>query len=121
MRPSASVVWDYVSLSRASTPRLRKDVRCSECSPSWPNCNENSSSPTPATDSPPPAPAGEQEEDARSSPPDQAHHAQQLYDAGTHTVQRIADLLQVPRSTIYGHLDMGSIGRRPTAKATLEA
>ncbi|MBB5597664.1 recombinase family protein [Neomicrococcus lactis] len=53
--------------------------------------------------------------------PDQAHHAQQLYDAGTHTVQRIADLLQVPRSTIYGHLDKASIGRRPTAKATLEA
>lgn len=53
--------------------------------------------------------------------PDQAHHAQQLYDAGTHTVQRIADLLQAPRSTIYGHLDKASIGRRPTAKATLEA
>ncbi|MDO5745732.1 MAG: helix-turn-helix domain-containing protein, partial [Micrococcaceae bacterium] len=34
--------------------------------------------------------------------PDQAHHAQQLYDAGTHTVQRIAALLQAPRSTIYG-------------------
>jgi len=53
--------------------------------------------------------------------PDQAHHAQQLYDAGTHTVQRIADLLQVPRSTIYGHLNKASIGRRPTARATLEA
>lgn len=51
---------------------------------------------------------------------DQAHHAQQLYDAGTHTVQRIADLLQVPRSTIYGHLNKASIGRRHTAK-TLEA
>ncbi|MDK4300455.1 helix-turn-helix domain-containing protein [Corynebacterium propinquum] len=45
--------------------------------------------------------------------PHQAHHAQQLYDAGTHTVQRIADLLQVPRSTIYGHLNKASIGRRP--------
>ena len=45
--------------------------------------------------------------------PDQAHHAQQLYDAGDQTVQRIADLLQVPRSTIYGHLDKTSIGRRP--------
>ena len=30
---------------------------------------------------------------------DQAHHPQQLYDAGTHAAQRIADLLQVPRST----------------------
>ncbi|MET3172705.1 UNVERIFIED_ORG: DNA invertase Pin-like site-specific DNA recombinase [Arthrobacter sp. UYCu721] len=46
--------------------------------------------------------------------PDQANHAQQLYDAGNHTVQRIADLLQVPRSTIYGHLNKVSIGRRPT-------
>jgi DNA invertase Pin-like site-specific DNA recombinase len=45
--------------------------------------------------------------------PDQALHAQQLYDAGDHTVQRIADLLQVLRSTIYGHLDKTSIGRRP--------
>ncbi|MEO8223107.1 MAG: helix-turn-helix domain-containing protein [Specibacter sp.] len=46
--------------------------------------------------------------------PDQAHHAQQLYDAGEHTVQRIADLLQVPRSTIYGHLNKASIGQRST-------
>jgi predicted transcriptional regulator YheO len=38
--------------------------------------------------------------------------------AGNHTVQRIADLLQVPRSTIYGHLNKSSIGRRPTAGAT---
>nr|AXV46294.1 DNA invertase [Arthrobacter sp.] len=53
--------------------------------------------------------------------PDQARHAQQLCDAGAHTVQRIADLLQVPRSTIYGHLNKESIGRRPTAKATMEA
>ncbi|WP_427136659.1 helix-turn-helix domain-containing protein [Pseudarthrobacter sp. S9] len=49
--------------------------------------------------------------------PDQAHHAQHLYDAGDHTVQRIADLLQVPRSTIYGHLNKTSIGRRPTGLA----
>ncbi len=35
--------------------------------------------------------------------------------AGNHTVQRIADLLQVPRSTIYGHLYKSSIVRRPTA------
>ncbi|GAA3318869.1 hypothetical protein GCM10017710_38620 [Arthrobacter ramosus] len=44
--------------------------------------------------------------------PDQANHAEQLYDAGSHTVQRIADLLQVPRSTIYGHLNKSSIGRQ---------
>ncbi|GAA5200717.1 hypothetical protein GCM10023346_43450 [Arthrobacter gyeryongensis] len=44
--------------------------------------------------------------------PDQANHAEQLYDAGSHTVQRIADLLQVPRSTIYGHLNKASIGRQ---------
>ena len=50
--------------------------------------------------------------------PDQANHAQQLYDAGDHTVQRIADLLQVPRSTIYGHLSKTSIGQRPTASTS---
>jgi len=45
----------------------------------------------------------------------QALHAQQLYDAGEHTVQQIADLLQVPRPTVYGHLDKTSIGKPPTA------
>ena len=51
--------------------------------------------------------------------PAQAAHAQQLYDARTHTVQQIADLLKVPRSTIYGHLNKESISRRalPTTQA----
>src|SRR5664279_945815 len=44
---------------------------------------------------------------------EQAHHAQQLYDSGQHTVQQIADLFRVPRSTVYGHLDRASIGKRP--------
>ena len=44
-------------------------------------------------------------------------HAQQLYGAGEHTVQQIADLLEVPRPTVYGHLDKTSIGKRPTGKA----
>lgn len=44
--------------------------------------------------------------------PAQAHHAQELYDAGTFTVQQIADLLKAPRSTIYGHLNKESIGGR---------
>lgn len=35
---------------------------------------------------------------------DQAKLAQQLYDAREHTVQQIADMLGVPRTTIYGHL-----------------
>jgi helix-turn-helix resolvase-like protein len=39
--------------------------------------------------------------------------AQQLYDAGEHTVQQIADIFGVPRSTVYGHLDKASIGKRP--------
>jgi len=47
--------------------------------------------------------------------PAQALHAQKLYDAGDHTVQQIADLLGVPRPTVYGHLDKASIGKRPTA------
>ena len=45
--------------------------------------------------------------------PEQARHAQELYDAGNHTVQQIADLLKTPRSTIYGHLNKESIGRKP--------
>jgi DNA invertase Pin-like site-specific DNA recombinase len=36
--------------------------------------------------------------------PAQAAHAQQLYDAGEHTVAQIAALLGVPRTTVYGHL-----------------
>ena len=36
---------------------------------------------------------------------DQAAHAQQLYDAGGHTVAQIAGLLGVPRTTVYGHLN----------------
>jgi DNA invertase Pin-like site-specific DNA recombinase len=45
--------------------------------------------------------------------PAQARHAQQLYDAGQHTVQQIADLLRIPRSTVYGHLNKQTIGTRP--------
>jgi DNA invertase Pin-like site-specific DNA recombinase len=45
--------------------------------------------------------------------PAQALHAQELYDAGNHTVQQIADLLKTPRSTVYGHLNKESIGRKP--------
>jgi len=42
----------------------------------------------------------------------QAAHAQQLYDGGQHTVQQIADLLGIPRGTVYGHLDAH---RRPAS------
>jgi DNA invertase Pin-like site-specific DNA recombinase len=45
--------------------------------------------------------------------PHQADVAQQLYDAGKHTVQQIADMFGVPRSTVYGHLDKTCIGVRP--------
>jgi DNA invertase Pin-like site-specific DNA recombinase len=40
--------------------------------------------------------------------------AQQLYDAGERTVQQIADLFSVPRTTVYGHLDPDTTGKRPT-------
>ncbi len=36
---------------------------------------------------------------------DQIEIAQGLYDAGEKTVQQIADILKVPRTTVYGHLD----------------
>lgn len=42
--------------------------------------------------------------------------AQQLYDTGERTVQQIADLFQVPRTTIYGHLEPGSAAKRLSAR-----
>ena len=50
--------------------------------------------------------------------PDQAALAQQLYDAREKTVQQIADLFRVPRSTVYGHLDTTKTGPRQPKKAT---
>ncbi|MGW4667240.1 recombinase family protein [Streptosporangium sandarakinum] len=49
---------------------------------------------------------------------DQAALAQQLYDARTKTVQQIADLFGVPRSTVYGYLVKDSVGVRIRAQAT---
>jgi len=46
---------------------------------------------------------------------DQALLAQQLYDGGHRTVQQIADIFSVPRSTIYGHLEKASRRRPPRA------
>lgn len=46
---------------------------------------------------------------------DQIEIAQGLYDAGEKTVQQIADILKVPRTTVYGHLDRTkSPPRQPT-------
>jgi len=50
--------------------------------------------------------------------PDQVALAQRLYDAGEHTVAHIADMLGIPRSTIYGHLNKTTIGTRPHAQKT---
>jgi DNA invertase Pin-like site-specific DNA recombinase len=47
---------------------------------------------------------------------EQAALAQQLYDTGERTVQQIADLFQVPRTTIYGHLEPGSAAKRLAAR-----
>jgi DNA invertase Pin-like site-specific DNA recombinase len=49
-----------------------------------------------------------------SMTPDQAQLAQKLYDAGEHTVKQIAEMMGVPRSTVYGHLDKATIGQRPS-------
>ena len=35
--------------------------------------------------------------------------------AGDHTVQQIADPFSVPRTTVYGHLDDASKGKRPAS------
>lgn len=47
---------------------------------------------------------------------DQVALAQRLYDAGEHTVQQIADIFSVPRTTVYGHLDNATKGKRPGAQ-----
>jgi predicted transcriptional regulator YheO len=44
--------------------------------------------------------------------------AQELYDAGERTVQQIADLLSVPRTTVYGHLNRAGNGKRPGVQRT---
>jgi DNA invertase Pin-like site-specific DNA recombinase len=45
---------------------------------------------------------------------DQAALAQELYDARDKTVQQIADLFGVPRSTVYGHLNRATtVPRQP--------
>ena len=44
---------------------------------------------------------------SRSSSP------KQMYAAGENTVQEIADIFGVPRTTVYGHLDKATVGRQP--------
>jgi DNA invertase Pin-like site-specific DNA recombinase len=44
---------------------------------------------------------------------DQAALAQQLYDMRDKTVQQIADLFGVPRSTVYGNLKGDTVRRQP--------
>jgi len=50
--------------------------------------------------------------------PEQAILAQQLYDAGERTVQQIADIFGVPRTTVYGHLNAATKGQRPVGQRT---
>ncbi|MFG6200034.1 recombinase family protein [Nonomuraea sp. JJY05] len=54
--------------------------------------------------------------------PEQAALAQELYDARVKTVQQIADLFGVPRSTVYGHLDKDTTApRQPKKKMPAKA
>ncbi|MFE5375676.1 recombinase family protein [Streptomyces mirabilis] len=49
---------------------------------------------------------------------DQAALAQRLYDERERTVQQIADMFSVPRSTVYGHLDREkTVPRQPRKTA----
>lgn len=53
--------------------------------------------------------------------PDQAALAQQLYDARDKTIQQIADLFGVPRSTVYGHLGRKkTVPRQPKSTAPVK-
>lgn len=45
--------------------------------------------------------------------PDQAALARQLYNTRAKTVQQIADILRVPRSTLYGYLGASTTARQP--------
>ena len=47
--------------------------------------------------------------------PQQIELAQQLYEAGDKTVQQIADIFGVPRTTVYRHLNKATVGRRPAS------
>lgn len=49
---------------------------------------------------------------------DQAALAQELYDAGKHTVQQIAAIFGVPRSTVYGYLNKAHADLRPAQAAS---
>jgi DNA invertase Pin-like site-specific DNA recombinase len=50
---------------------------------------------------------------------DQAALAQKLYDEREKTVQQIADIFNVPRSTVYGHLNPETtVPRQPKTTAT---
>ncbi len=51
--------------------------------------------------------------------PDQITIAQELYDTGDKTVQQIADILKVPRTTVYGHLNR--VQAIPTPPGTRKA
>lgn len=52
---------------------------------------------------------------------DQAALAQRLYDEREKTVQRIADMFGVPRSTVYGHLDKAkTVPRQPKKSAAMK-
>lgn len=66
-----------------------------------------------ATDSPPPRARGRTGGRRPKLNAEQIALPQQLYDAGERTVQQIADVFNVPRTTVYGHLDPASTGKRP--------
>ena len=67
---------------------------------------------------PPPARRGRNGGRRPKLTPAQAGHAQQLYDAGEHTVAQIAALLGVARTTVYGHLNRAAAepGAGPVAR-----
>jgi DNA invertase Pin-like site-specific DNA recombinase len=90
------------------TPAPPKAAPCSACSRSWQSCNEYSTSPTRD---------GLASTRAHGRRPKLTPAAQRLYDEGGHTAQQIADILNVKRGTLYGHLDKSSVGTRPRATA----
>ncbi len=84
-----------------------KVLPCSGCSRSWRSSTASSSSPHPRRPHSRPARGRVGGRRPRLTP-EQAALAQQLYDARDKTVAQIAALFGVPRSTICGHLTIGS-------------
>ncbi len=104
--------------SRASAPRRWKAGRCSGCQACWPSRSANWSCPT-RNDGPASARARGRVGARRARlASGQAALARKLDDEREKPVQQIADTFNVPRSTVYGHVNPETtVPRQPKTTA----